>query len=112
MTKPGMSRTTSAGRPCGRSSKSVPGMKTSDDDETGGGAVTTTGGSTDSPGVVSSAAEGDEPIVTRTMSSAKNQVSGVVYSRLVRFVVTLLVMVTAVTLASAADRDERSPRDG
>ncbi len=36
----------SAGRPWGRSSKSRPGMSTSEDAATGGGAVTTTGGST------------------------------------------------------------------
>src|SRR5262249_60837750 len=44
MTNPGMRRKMSAGRPCGRSSKSFPGMKTSEDEESGGGAITVTGG--------------------------------------------------------------------
>src|SRR5262245_21430781 len=50
MTRPGTSRSTSAVRPCGRSSKSRPGMKTSEEAETGGGAVTTTGGRVASSG--------------------------------------------------------------
>src|SRR5262245_21162449 len=39
-----MRRRRSPGRPCGRNSKSFPGMKTSEDEESGGGAVTVTGG--------------------------------------------------------------------
>ncbi len=50
MTRPGTRRSTSAVRPCGRSSKSRPGMKTSEEAETGGGAVTTTGGRVASSG--------------------------------------------------------------
>src|SRR3989442_5740921 len=44
MIKPGTSRRMSAGRPSGRSSKSLPGISCSEEDETIGGAVTRTGG--------------------------------------------------------------------
>jgi hypothetical protein len=43
ITTPGMMRRISAGRPVGRSSKSLCGMRISEDDETGAGASTTTG---------------------------------------------------------------------
>src|SRR5690242_20602981 len=43
MIRPGISRRTSAGRPWGRSSKSLPGISCSEEDVTGGGAVTSTG---------------------------------------------------------------------
>src|SRR5262245_15310547 len=46
MMRPGTSRRMSAGRPCGRSSKSLPGISISDEADTGGGADTTTGSST------------------------------------------------------------------
>src|SRR5262245_32276918 len=43
----------SAGLPCGRSSKSRPGIRSSDEEEAGGGAVTTTGVSTSCTGICS-----------------------------------------------------------
>ena len=73
MTKPGMSRRTSAGRPGGSNSTSSRGITTSDEDAVGNGAVTVTGGRrTGGPvgaslGVCAAAVETSSALMTRRL---------------------------------------------